>query len=69
MGNFSLTHLLILAMLMFFSVFFPLMALIDAAKSTSKNKILWIVIIFFFNFFGASIYWFFGRKNKPKMNS
>jgi len=66
MREFSITHLLLLGLVLFCSIIFPLMALIDAAKGTSKNKVLWIAIIFFFNFFGALIYWLVGRTGNSK---
>lgn len=65
MGEFSLSHLIILGVILFCSVVFPLIAIVHAAKSTNKNKILWIVIIFVANFFGALLYWFIGRTSKP----
>ncbi len=64
MGDFSLPHLLILGVTLFCGIIFPLRALIDAAKSSNPNKVLWIVVIFFFNFFGALLYWFVGRRAK-----
>ena len=64
MGEFSITHLIILGALLFSLVVFPLIAIVNVAQSTNKNKILWIVVIFFFNFFGALIYWLVGRKPK-----
>ncbi len=64
MGEFSLPHLLILAVVLFCSIILPIITIIHAAKSTNKNKFIWIGIIFILNFFGAILYLLIGRKAK-----
>ncbi len=64
MGEFSIAHLAILGIILFGLILFPLIAIIDVANSTNKNKALWIALIFFMNFIGAAVYWLIGRKPK-----
>ena len=44
----------------------PLIALIDILRNefTGYNKIVWVLVIFFLNIFGAILYFLIGRKQK-----
>ena len=65
MQGLGLPDLLVLVF-MLFSFVFPLVAIIDVAKSDNKNKAMWIVFIFFTSVVGATIYWFTARVPKAK---
>ena len=65
MGEFSISHIIILVIILAIAAI-PLIAIIDVAKSSNKNKALWIVFIFFTSVIGASLYWLFGRKHDAK---
>lgn len=47
-------------------ILFPVIALIDIAKSrfNGNEKIMWIIIVLFSNFLGSIIYFIVGRKQK-----
>jgi TM2 domain-containing membrane protein YozV len=46
-----------------------IIALIDILKSefTGNNKIVWVIVVLFSNFFGAILYFLIGRKQKIKI--
>ncbi len=46
----------------------PLIALVDILRHefTGNNKLIWILVVFFFNFFGVILYFLIGRKQKIK---
>ncbi|WP_084519382.1 PLDc N-terminal domain-containing protein [Christiangramia echinicola] len=46
----------------------PLIALIDILRNefTGNNKLVWILVIFFFNFLGVILYFLIGRKQRIK---
>ena len=43
-----------------------IIALIDILKNKfeENNKIIWVLVVLFFNFIGAILYFTFGRKQK-----
>ena len=46
----------------------PLIALVDIVRNefTGNNKLIWILVVFFFNFFGVILYFLVGRKQRIK---
>ena len=46
----------------------PLIALIDILRNefTGNNKLIWVLVVFFFNFFGVILYFFIGRNQRIK---
>jgi len=46
----------------------PIIALIDILRNefTGNNKLIWTIVIIFFNFLGAVLYFIMGSKNKIK---
>lgn len=44
----------------------PLISIVDIVRNefTGNNKLIWILIVFFFNFFGVILYFLIGRKTK-----
>lgn len=42
----------------------PLIALVDIVRHefSGNNKLVWILVVFFFNFFGVLLYFLVGRK-------
>ncbi|MBI6118349.1 PLDc N-terminal domain-containing protein [Salegentibacter maritimus] len=46
----------------------PLIAIVDIVRNefTGNNKLIWILIVFFFNFFGVILYFLIGRKQRIK---
>lgn len=46
----------------------PIIALIDILRNefTGNNKLVWTIVVIFFNFFGALLYFIMGSKNKIK---
>lgn len=46
----------------------PLIAIVDIVRNefTGNNKLIWILVVFFFNFFGVILYFLIGRKQKIK---
>ncbi len=59
-------EILLIILIGIFIVLIPVIALIDVltSKFPGINKIIWILVILFFPFFGAIIYYFVGRKHK-----
>ncbi|MGZ0016789.1 PLD nuclease N-terminal domain-containing protein [Yeosuana sp. AK3] len=60
--------ILILAVL-FLGILPTILALVDILKSEFKgnNKIVWVLVVLFFNFFGAILYFLIGREQKIKI--
>ena len=59
-------------LILILSVFLtPLIALIDIVRNefTGNNKLIWILVVFFFNFFGVILYFIFGRKQRIKSSN
>jgi len=40
-----------------------IVAIVDCAKSSSPNKVLWIIVIILIPFLGSILYFLFGRRN------
>lgn len=60
---------LIIILIAVFLGFIPtLIALIDIVKSKfdGNDKLVWVLVVLFFNLFGAIIYFAIGRKQKIK---
>ncbi|WP_407944247.1 PLD nuclease N-terminal domain-containing protein [Marinifilum fragile] len=49
-----------------FFLLLPLFALIDILRNkfTNSNKLIWILVVLFFPFFGPILYFIFGLKQK-----
>ncbi len=49
-----------------FGIILPFIALIDILKSNFKgnDKIVWLLVVIFFNFFGSILYFIIGRKQR-----
>ena len=60
--------ILILAVL-FLGILPTILALVDILKNEFKgnNKIVWVLVVLFFNFFGAILYFLIGREQKIKI--
>ncbi|TDN87245.1 phospholipase D-like protein [Salegentibacter sp. 24] len=48
----------------------PIVALIDILRNefTANNKIVWIIVVIFFNFLGAFLYFIMSSKHKMRVN-
>lgn len=59
-------EILVIILIGIFIVLIPLIALIDVltSKFSGINKIIWVLVILFFPFLGAVVYYFVGRKQK-----
>ncbi|MFI1745948.1 PLD nuclease N-terminal domain-containing protein [Thalassobellus sediminis] len=55
-------------MLILFGILPTIIALVDILKNefTGNNKIVWLLVVLFTNFFGAILYFLIGRKQKTK---
>ncbi|MAZ27582.1 MAG: hypothetical protein CL868_10960 [Cytophagaceae bacterium] len=49
-----------------FGILLPIIALIDILRNefTGSNKLIWVLVVLFFNIFGALLYFIFGRSQK-----
>jgi hypothetical protein len=58
-------RLLLFLVGIFFVILFPIYAIIKVFSSdiSSTNKLLWFIVILFFPFFGALVYFIFGKKD------
>ncbi|MCB0460698.1 MAG: PLDc_N domain-containing protein [Flavobacteriaceae bacterium] len=56
----------IILLLLFFIL--PIIALIDVIKSEfeGNNKLIWVLVILFFNFIGSILYFIIGAKQKVR---
>ena len=50
------------------TMLFPIIALVDIIKNefTGNNKLIWVLVLIFFNILGAVLYYFIGTKQKLK---
>lgn len=50
------------------TIIFPIIALVDIVRHefTGSNKLIWILVLIFFNIPGAILYYFIGTKQKIK---
>ena len=56
-------------LILFFGVFgliLPIIALVDIVRHefSGSNKIIWVLIVLFFNFLGSILYFLVGRKQR-----
>jgi len=51
-----------------FTILFPIIALVDAVRNefTGNNKLIWVLVLIFFNIAGAILYYLIGTKQKLK---
>ncbi|UAB86289.1 PLDc_N domain-containing protein [Zunongwangia sp. SCSIO 43204] len=49
-----------------FALLFPLLAIIDIIRNDFKgnDKIVWLLVVIFFSFFGTLLYFIMGRKQR-----
>lgn len=66
----STSELLIVIPIVILVTFFPIWALIDIIRihNTTRSKIMWVLIVFFFNTVGAILYFLFGRPKRGYQN-
>ncbi|MFB9053941.1 PLD nuclease N-terminal domain-containing protein [Formosa undariae] len=59
-------QIIIILTVMFLGIIPTLIALIDIVRNefSGNNKIVWILVVLFANFFGAFLYFSIGRKQK-----
>jgi hypothetical protein len=56
--------------LIVFAFIIPIITLIDVLRNefTKNNKLIWVLVIIFFNIFGTLLYLIFGTRQKFKKN-
>ena len=49
-----------------FGLILPIIALVDIVRHefSGSNKIIWVLIVLFFNFLGSKLYFLVGRKQR-----
>ena len=59
-------QLIIIFIVLFLGILPTIIALVDILKNEFKgnNKIVWVLVVLFANFFGAILYFLIGRKQK-----
>ncbi|MDN3618743.1 PLD nuclease N-terminal domain-containing protein [Polaribacter undariae] len=59
-------QLIIIFIVLFLGILPTIIALVDILKNEFKgnNKIIWVLVVLFANFFGAILYFLIGRKQK-----
>lgn len=62
-------QIILILVVLFLGILPTIIALVDILKSEFKgnNKIVWILVVLFANFFGAIIYFLIGREQKIKI--
>ena len=62
-------QLILILVVLFLGILPTIIALVDILKSEFKgnNKIVWILVVLFTNFFGAILYFLIGREQKIKI--
>lgn len=60
----------IIILLAFLGIIPTIIALVDILKNKfeENNKLIWILVVLFFNLIGAILYFIIGRKQKIKTN-
>ncbi|WP_417887185.1 PLDc N-terminal domain-containing protein [Zunongwangia sp.] len=55
-----------LLLILTFAILFPLLAIIDIVRNNFKenDKIIWLLVVLFFNFLGTILYFIIGRKQR-----
>lgn len=68
LGMIGTWQLILILVVLFFAILPTIIALVDILKSEFKgnNKIVWILVVLFANFFGAILYFLIGREQKIK---
>lgn len=61
-------QLILILVVLFLGILPTIVALIDILKSefSGNNKIVWLLVVLFTNFFGAILYFLIGREQKIK---
>lgn len=56
----------IILLISLFLMIFPLIALIDILRSDfeGNNKLIWVIVVIFFNLLGSILYFLIGRNQK-----
>lgn len=59
-------EIILLLLLSVFLFILPIIALVDIVKNEfeGNNKIVWVLIVIFFNIIGSILYFLIGRKQK-----
>ena len=59
-------QLIIILVVLLLGILPTIIALVDILKSefTGNNKIVWVLVVLFANFFGAILYFLIGREQK-----
>ena len=67
-GMISGPQIFIIVAVLFFGFIPTLIALIDILKNKfeGNNKIIWVLVVLFFHFIGAILYFAIGRKQRIK---
>lgn len=67
-GMIGAWQLILILLVLFLAILPTIIALVDILKSKFKgnNKIVWILVVLFANFFGAFLYFLIGREQKIK---
>ena len=65
-GMIGAWQLILILVVLFLGILPTIIALVDILKSEFKgnNKIVWILVVLFANFFGAVLYFLIGREQK-----
>ncbi len=68
-GMIGAWQLILILVVLFLGVLPTIIALVDILKSEFKghNKIVWVLVILFTNFFGAILYFLIGKEQKIKI--
>ncbi len=66
LGMIGAWQLILILVVLFLAILPTIIALVDILKSEFKgnNKIVWILVVLFANFFGAILYFLIGREQK-----
>ena len=69
LGMIGAWQLILILVVLFLGILPTIIALVDILKSEFKgnNKIVWILVVLFTNFFGAILYFLIGREQKIKI--
>ena len=61
-------QLILILVVLFLGILPTIVALIDILRSefSGNNKIVWLLVVLFTNFFGAILYFLIGREQKIK---
>lgn len=61
-------QIILLLLVGLFLILFPILALIDILRHEFKgnDKIIWVLVVLFFPFFGTILYYFIGTRQKMR---